>query len=72
MQSPILATSLVPILGYEKVSQLVKKSYENGIPIKELLLKEGISTEIIDEILDPMKMVKLGYFVDENIPKKAK
>ena len=71
-QSPILATSLVPILGYEKVSQLVKKSYESDIPIKELLLKEGISTEIIDEILDPMKMVELGYFVDENISKREK
>ncbi len=61
VHSPILATSFVPILGYEKVASLVKESYEKGISIKVLLMKEGIPEKKIEEILNPKKMIALGY-----------
>jgi len=52
-----LFTALNPILGYQRVSDLVKKKEKTGKSVKELLLESwDMTEEEIDEILDPKKL----------------
>ena len=39
-----IATALCPYIGYKKSAEISKKSLKCGIPVKELVLKEGILT----------------------------
>ncbi len=59
--SKSIFTCFVPILGYKKVEQLLKRSESEGVPIKKLLEEEGIAKETIDKALNPSNMIGLGY-----------
>ncbi len=64
--SPIIATVLVPVLGYDKVEEIVTEAGKNKQSISEYLTENKIiSEEKIQEILSPTKMYKLGYTDDE-------
>ncbi|MGD9638509.1 MAG: aspartate ammonia-lyase [Alphaproteobacteria bacterium] len=57
-----LATVLVPILGYNKVSEIVKAAKLNQCTIKEQLLQEKLlSATEIDELMSAQNMYKLGF-----------
>jgi len=57
-----LVTALCPYIGYKKSADIAKKSLKCRIPIKELVLKEGILTaEELEKILDPFSMTQLDY-----------
>jgi aspartate ammonia-lyase len=46
------ATAFNPYLGYSKVSKLVSEAYEKGIPLKALILEQGImSKDDIEEVI---------------------
>jgi len=61
-KSKTLATVLVPILGYKKVEEIVKKAAGSGKSIKEVLIDEGIMTkEQVEKLLSPKRMYKLGF-----------
>ncbi len=56
-----LATSLNPYLGYEVVAEVVKIALSAGKTIKQTVLELGfISSEDLDYILDPVKLIKPG------------
>jgi fumarate hydratase class II len=59
--SPAVATSLNPFIGYETVARLSKKSQSSGIPIRQLVLDEGLMTEAdLDRALDVLSLTKGG------------
>jgi len=54
-----LVTSLTPLIGYEKASQLAKEAFRTGKTIRQLCEEERIlSDEALQEALDPMKMTE--------------
>ncbi len=62
--SKTIATILVPVLGYETVDKILKKSKEKNLPVEEIL-KNYLSEEEIKNLLNPKRMHKLGYTRDE-------
>ena len=52
-----IATALCPYIGYKKSAEIAKSSLKTGIPIRKLVLKNGILTkEKLDSILNPDAM----------------
>lgn len=55
-----IVTALCPYIGYKKSSEIAKKSLKTNVPVKELILKEGLIDEKdIDRILDPYKLTEV-------------
>ena len=60
-RSLMLVTALVPVIGYDKASQIAHHAMENDLTLKEAALKLGFVTEAeFDRVVDPKKMVKPG------------
>lgn len=60
--SVALATALCPYIGYKKSSELAHQSLETGIPIRELVLREGLLTpEQVEQGLDLKAMTQPGH-----------
>ena len=58
-RSLMLVTALVPVIGYDKASQIAHHAMENDLTLKEAALKLGFVTEAeFDRVVDPKKMVK--------------
>lgn len=58
-RNPILVTSLVPLIGYDKAAQIAKKAYEERRPIKEVAKEmAGIAEEELEKLLDPKSMAE--------------
>ena len=59
--TPQAATALNPVLGYERVAELVKESAKTGKTIRELVLEHGLLDEAqLDESLDLLSLTKGG------------
>ena len=57
--TPQAATALNPVLGYEKVAELVKTSAKTGQSIRELVLEQAlIPEEQLDEALDLLSLTR--------------
>lgn len=57
--SLMLVTALNPYIGYEKAAKVAKLAYKDNLTIREAIKKLGLlSEDEIDEILDPIKMIK--------------
>ena len=57
-----IATALCPYIGYKKSAEIAKSSLKTGIPIRKLVLKNGILTkEKLDSILNPDAMTNPKY-----------
>ncbi|MDP6466160.1 MAG: class II fumarate hydratase [Pirellulaceae bacterium] len=58
-QSLSMVTSLNPLIGYERASQVAKDAFKSGKTIRELCRAEGILPEgTLQDALDPMKMTE--------------
>jgi fumarate hydratase, class II len=57
-QGLMLATALVPEIGYDAAAALAKEGLESGRTIRELALERGIPRERLDELLDPAAMTE--------------
>ncbi len=58
-QSLSMVTSLNPLIGYEKASQVAKDTFKSGKTIREHCRDEGILPEdTLQDALDPMKMTE--------------
>ena len=56
-ESLMLVTSLSPVIGYDKASELAHYAFENDMALRDAALKLGfISAEEFDKIVDPYKM----------------
>jgi fumarate hydratase class II len=54
----MLVTNLVPLIGYDKASEIARRAITKGKTIKETMLEMGAKIEgNLDELLDPKKMV---------------
>ena len=55
-----MVTALCPYIGYTKAADLAKKSLKTGVPIRALVLEEGLMTdEESRKVLNPFKMTYL-------------
>jgi fumarate hydratase class II len=50
------AAALNPYIGYDKVGEIVQKAAASGRPLREVAREEGVSDEVLDEVLDYRKM----------------
>ena len=54
-----MVTSLNPLIGYERASQLAKEAFKTGKTIRELCLEKGeIPEDQLEKALDPMSMTE--------------
>ena len=51
-------TALVPEIGYDRATNLAKQAHKTGETLRELALKDGISADILDKLLDPASMTE--------------
>jgi fumarate hydratase class II len=59
--TPQAATALNPVLGYERVAELVKESARTGTSIRTLAVEHGLVPESeIDAVLDLLKLTRGG------------
>jgi fumarate hydratase class II len=59
--TPQAATALNPVLGYERVAELVKESAKTGKSIRTLAVEQGLVPEAeIDSVLDLLKLTRGG------------
>jgi fumarate hydratase class II len=58
--SPMLATALNPVIGYDEAAKIAKESIRTGRPIRELARAHGVSEAALNKVLDLGKMTKPG------------
>jgi fumarate hydratase, class II len=59
-QGLMLATALVPEIGYDAVAALAKEALKSGRTIRDVALERGIAADRLDELLDPAAMTEPG------------
>ena len=59
-RSPMLATALNPVIGYDEAGKLAKESMRTGRSIRQLARARGISERELNRVLDLGKMTKPG------------
>ena len=59
-QGLMLATALVPEIGYDAAAALAKEALRSGRTIRELATERGIAADRLDELLDPASMTEPG------------
>ncbi len=59
-QSLMLATALVPRIGYDAAAEIAKQAHETGKTIRQIALQQGVmSKEELNELLDVRKQTEL-------------
>ena len=54
-----IVTVLVPVIGYQKASEIAKEAISTGASVKEIILREKLlSKEELEKVLDPYMMTK--------------
>src|SRR5467141_3284753 len=59
-RSPMLATALTPVIGYDEAAKIAKESIRTGRSIRQLARAKGISEATLNKVLDLGKMTKPG------------
>jgi fumarate hydratase class II len=59
-RSPMLATALNPVIGYDEAGKLAKESIRTGRSIRQLARARGVSEKQLNKVLDLGKMTKPG------------
>src|SRR5438128_65625 len=59
-RSPMLATALNPVIGYDEAAKIAKESIRTGKSIRELARARGVSEAVLNKVLDLGKMTKPG------------
>ena len=59
-QSLALVTGLVPEIGYDRSAELAKQAHKTGRTLRELALEDGVSSEVLDKLLNPANMTEPG------------
>src|SRR5699024_12468809 len=63
-------TALNPHVGYKTATKVAKEALETGVPIRDIILKEGILSEsAVDQILDSFEMTNPGISGSEMLIK---
>ena len=56
-RSLMLVTALVPLIGYDKASEIAHDAMEHDLSLKDAALKHGVSEADFDRVVDPKKML---------------
>ena len=59
-RSPMLATALNPVIGYDEAGKLAKESIRTGRSIRQLARGRGVNEKQLNRVLDLGKMTKPG------------
>jgi len=59
-RSPMLATALNPVIGYDEAAKLAKESIRTGKSIRQLARAKGVTEKQLNKVLDLGKMTKPG------------
>jgi fumarate hydratase, class II len=59
-RSPMLATALNPLIGYDEAAKLAKESIRTGRSIRQLARARGVNERALNKVLDLGKMTKPG------------
>src|SRR5256884_2185504 len=59
-RSPMLATALNPVIGYDEAAKIAKESIRTGRSIRQLARGRGVSESTLTKVLDLGKMTKPG------------
>ena len=59
-RSPMLATALNPVIGYDEAAKLAKESMRTGKSIRQLARAKGVGEKELNKVLDLGKMTKPG------------
>jgi len=62
LNSTALITAVIPIIGYEKASEIAKTANEEQITIKQAILNSNlINEQTINELISPEAVCRLGF-----------
>ena len=56
-ESLMLVTALSPVIGYDKAAAIAHRALRENTTLRHAALKEGVSAEEFDRVVDPKKMV---------------
>jgi fumarate hydratase, class II len=59
-RSPMLATALNPVIGYDEAAKIAKESIRTGKSIRDLARARGVSEAALNKVLDLGRMTKPG------------
>ena len=63
-------TALNPHVGYKIATKVAKEALETGVPIRDIILRDGILSEVaVDQILDSFEMTNPGISGSEILSK---
>ncbi len=60
-ESPIIITAFLPLIGYERATDLIKEFFSNEGRNVRLFLEKKLGSEIVNRTLSPYKLTALGY-----------
>jgi aspartate ammonia-lyase len=59
--STAIITAIIPVIGYEKASEIVKKAKGSGVTVYEAIISSGmINTDKMSELISPEAVCRLG------------
>jgi len=62
LNSTALITAIIPVVGYEKASEIVKKAKEKQISVKQAIIDSGaINEQVLNELISPEAVCRLGF-----------
>lgn len=65
-KNPILATTLNPVIGYDRAAAVAKRAYAEGRRVKEVAREmTGIEPAELDRLLDPLAMTGGGILAEK-------
>ena len=60
--STALITAVIPAIGYEKASEIVKKAKEEQISVRQAIIDSGaINEQVLNELISPEAVCRLGF-----------
>ena len=59
-RSPMLATALTPVIGYDETAKIAKESMRTGRSIRQLARTKGVPEATLNKLLNLAKMTKPG------------
>jgi aspartate ammonia-lyase len=62
LNSTALITAIIPVIGYEKASEIVEAAKEQQISIKQAILNSNLVNEqVLNELISPEAVCRLGF-----------
>jgi aspartate ammonia-lyase len=60
-QSPMIITALVPVIGYDRATDMISNFNKEGRKNMRIFLEEKLGKELIDTIFSPYQLTALGF-----------